>query len=301
MLSQFRTFILAIAAFNVLAGNSRAQASEVGSYTSPPRTFSTVTYWIAGPQSTVLIDTQFLPKEGLEALREAERASGKKVTHALVLHPNPDKFNGTAALQANGVRVITSTQVAEQIPAVHRIRFGWFGDEYKPDYPQDAAKPASFGERTQEVDWSGIKLKLHVLGPGCSAAHVVAQVGDAVFVGDLVNTENHAWLELGRIDDWLLRLEDIRALKPLRIFPGRGKPGGLELIDRQADYLRFVQSLIQAERPSGSLGWFTKIRLQYAIERRYPGLGYPVFMRDGLAAVWQTEAAKLALSRHDAR
>lgn len=294
MPSQFRNIFLTVVTATGLAGIGNGQAHEVGSYTSPQRSFSTVTYWIAGPQSTVLIDTQFLPKEGVAALREAERSSGKKVSHALVLHPNPDKFNGTAALQAIGVRVMTSAQVADQIPAVHSIRVVWFADEYKPDYPREAAMPIVFGDRTQQVDWSGVKIKLHVLGPGSSAAHVVAQVDDAVFVGDLVNVDNHAWLELGRIDDWLRRLDDIRAMKATRVFPGRGKSGGPELIERQAEYLRFVQRLVQAERPNGPLGWYTKLKLQHAIERQFPALGYPLFMREGLAAVWREEAAKRA-------
>jgi hypothetical protein len=32
--------------------------------------------------------------------------------------------------------------------------------------------------------------------------------------------------------------------------------------------------------------------LQLAIERKYPSLGFPGFMRDGLAEVWNTEAKK---------
>jgi glyoxylase-like metal-dependent hydrolase (beta-lactamase superfamily II) len=242
----------------------------------------------------VLIDTQFLPKEGLLALQEAERRTGQRVTHAVVLHPNPDKFNGTAVMQARGVQVQTSAQVAAQIPAVHQIRLGWFADEYKPDYPADAAKPGVFGDKTQDAVWSGVTLKLHVLGPGCSAAHVVAQLGDAVFVGDLTNPDNHAWLELGRIDDWLQRLDEIRAMNPVRVYPGRGRAGGAELLTRQAEYLRFVQKLVQAEQPHGDLGWFTKQKLQRQIESQYPALGYPIFMRDGLAAVWAQEATKRA-------
>jgi glyoxylase-like metal-dependent hydrolase (beta-lactamase superfamily II) len=277
------------------------QTQIVGVFTSPPKTFSTASYWVQGPQGVVLIDTQFLPKEALLALQEAERSTGQRVTHAVVLHPNPDKFNGTAVMQARGVQVQTSAQVAAQIPGVHQIRLGWFADEYKPYYPTDAAKPGVFGDKTQEVIWSGVTLKLHVLGAGCSAAHVVAQVqtpeGNAVFVGDLVNPDNHAWLELGRIDDWLQRLDEIRALNPTRVFPGRGQAGGLELLTRQAGYLRFVQKLVQAEQPSGDLGWFSKQKLQRQIESQYPTLGYPIFMRDGLAAVWREEATKRGVTR----
>ncbi len=269
-----------------------AEPIVVGRYTSPIKSFSTNSYWISGIESSILIDTQFLPNDAITALEMAERASLLKVKHALILHPNPDKFNGTAVLQQRGVKVLTSTQVLKEIPAVHIIRLGWFADEYKPQYPQTAAVPSVFGDSTQTLNIDGIAIKLYVLGRGCSAAHVVAQVEDAVFVGDLINPENHAWLELGFIDDWLARLEEIRALNPKRIFPGRGAPGGIELLDQQAQYLRYVQQVVRDEKPEGKLGWLTKLRLQRNIEARFPNLGYPIFMRDGLSAVWQNEAAK---------
>jgi glyoxylase-like metal-dependent hydrolase (beta-lactamase superfamily II) len=281
--------LLMLAVANIAAA---AEPIAVGRYTSPVKSFSTNSYWIAGKESSVLIDAQFLPNDAIAALEMAERASLLKVKHAFVLHPNPDKFNGTAALQQRGIKVLTSAQVLKEIPAVHTIRLGWFADEYKPQYPQIAAVPSVFGESSQTLNIDGITIKLHVLGRGCSAAHVVAQVDDAVFVGDLINPENHAWLELGFIDDWLARLDEIRALNPKRIFPGRGAPGGMELLDQQAQYLRYVQLAVRDEKPEGKLGWLTKLRLQRNIEARFPNLGYPIFMRDGLSAVWQHEATK---------
>jgi hypothetical protein len=128
-----------------------------------------------------------------------------------------------------------------------------------------------------------------VLGPGTSGAHVVAQFRDQVFVGDLINPTNHAWLELGLIGDWLTRLEDIRAMKPAKIHPGRGASGGVAMIDAQAAYLKQVRAWIREALQPGELGWFTKLRLERKVEAAYPSLGYPIFMRDGLAAVWKTE------------
>ena len=118
------------------------------------------------------------------------------------------------------------------------------------------------------------------------------QAGDAVFAGDLFNPQNHAWLELDRIDDWLARLAQIRALKPNRIYPGRGASGDLGLIEKQAGYLRYVQQAVNSYSPSGSIGSITKMRLQWQIEREYPSLSYPIFMRDGIGAVWDQEARK---------
>ena len=273
---------------------THAEPITVGRYTSPVKSFSTNSYWVSGKDFTVLIDLQFLPNEAVAALEMAERASLLKVKHGLVLHPNPDKFNGTTILQQRGVKVLTSAQVAKEIPTVHLIRHGWFAEEFRPQYPQTAAVPSVFGDATQALNFDGVAIKLHVLGRGCSAAHVVAQTDDAVFVGDLINPDNHAWLELGFIDDWLTRLEEVRALNPKRIFPSRGAPGGVELIDKQVLYLRYVQQLVRDEKPSGELGWFTKLRLQRNIEQRFPSLGYTIFMRDGLSAVWDNEIAKLA-------
>jgi glyoxylase-like metal-dependent hydrolase (beta-lactamase superfamily II) len=286
---MFRSIAVFVAAFLL---HSFAQAQTIGYYTSSEKTFSTASYWVVGEAGTVLIDTQFLPKEGLDAVAMAERISGKKVTHAIVSHPNPDKFNGTEVMKARGIDVVSSQQVIYWIPSVHDIRLGWFAKDFAPDYPSEAAKPRVFGRKTTDVELAGLAMRLHVLGPGCSASHVVTQVGDAVFVGDLINPDNHAWLELGTIDEWLKRLEEIRAMNPKRIFPGRGKPGGVELIDKQAEYLRFVQQTVRDAKPSGELGAMRKLMLQLTIERKYSSLGYPGFMRDGFAEVWHVEAAK---------
>ncbi len=271
---------------------SVAHAQTVGTFVSLTRTFSTASYWVEGPSGLVMIDTQFLPNEGIQAVEFAEKSTGKKVTHAIVLHPNPDKFNGTEAFQKRGIKVLTSAQVIDAIPAVHVIRTGWFAEEFKPDYPPKAAMPDSFGATTMSINLNGTTLTLHVMGAGCSAAHVVVQTGDAVFVGDLINPENHAWLELGTIGSWLDRLTEIKAMSPRRIYPGRGKAGGVELVEKQAAYLRFVRDAVRAAKPEGNLGMLRKYLLQTKIESTFPDLGYPLFMRDGLEAVWKQEAAR---------
>jgi glyoxylase-like metal-dependent hydrolase (beta-lactamase superfamily II) len=287
-----RVAMVAALAASAVTALATAATGEVGVYTSPVKSFSTASYWIEGSDGVVLIDTQFLPKEGIQALELAEKTTGKKVMLAIVLHPNPDKFNGTAELQARGVRVITSAQVKALIPAVHDIRLGWFFDEYAPDYPKLPANPAVFADQTSTINVAGLTLKLHVLGRGASGAHVVVQHRDGVFVGDLINPQNHAWLELGAIDEWLARLDDIRAMQPSVVYPGRGAVGNAALINKQADYLRDVQRRVRESLQPGELGALRKLWLQRGIESAYPQLGYPIFMRDGLAAVWRTEQAK---------
>ena len=74
------------------------------------------------------------------------------------------------------------------------------------------------------------------------------------------------------------------------VYPGRGRAGGTQLIAQQANYLKRVQQWVRVEKPKGEIDFFAKRRLQDRIEEQYPALGYPIFMRDGLAAVWRVEA-----------
>jgi len=277
----------------LLPALGNAQSPSIGAFVSSQRAFSTVSYWIEGQEGLILVDTQFLPSDAARFLETAEARSGKKARLAFVLHPNPDKFNGTAVLQSRGVRVISSAPVRALIPPVHELRKSWFYHDYAPDYPKDAAVPESFGSQTQSFEVDGLTFVAHVLGPGCSAAHVVLQIGVSVFVGDLINPTNHAWLELGMIDEWVARLEEVRAMKPLFVYPGRGPAGGPELIDRQIAYLRFVQGMIREAQPEGDLRLWRKLWLQWRIGRAYPDLAFPGFMRDGLAKVWEVEARRM--------
>lgn len=268
----------------------------LGKYVSSWKGFRTNSYWIEGPTGLILIDTQFLLSAGLEAVELAEKITGKKVVAAIVLHANPDKFNGAAALQQRGVEVLTSEQIVALIPAVHELRHGWFYERYKPDYPDQAPTLRSFGAATTELELAGLKVKAHVLGPGCSEAHVVLEYAEHVFVGDLVAGMGHAWLELGRIDEWLARLAEVQALAPRQVHPGRGPSGGPELLARQKSYLETVLALVEQEKPRASTTADEKTaalaRVQERLFAAYPGYPLERFVEIGLPAVWDRLAAR---------
>lgn len=271
-------------------------ASQVGRYVSSSWGFSTVSYWIEGDDGVVLIDTQFLPSAAQELVELVERETGKPVTTAIVLHANPDKFNGTATLQARGVEVLTSAQVLALLPEVHVKRLAAFGERYAPDYPTVLPQPASFGDDDVTLERAGLRLRLHVLGPGCSDAHVAVSWEGHVFAGDLVASEAHSWLELGHGDQWLERVAELQALQPTHVHPGRGPSGGPELLVAQAEYLRRVQALLTEEHTALTAGGRTPTeqevedaldRVRATLEREHPGYRFAVFLKIGLPAEWQ--------------
>jgi glyoxylase-like metal-dependent hydrolase (beta-lactamase superfamily II) len=267
---------------------------RVGTYVSSAWGFETNSYWIEGPDGLIVIDTQFLLSAAEEVVDLAERATGKKVVMAIVLHANPDKFNGTAVMKRRGIRVVTSAQVRALIPGVHEKRLKAFYDRYKPDYPSAVSLPDSFGDKTTELSAGGVTVRAHVLGGGCSEAHVVVEWEGHVFAGDLVASGVHSWLELGLVDEWIARVGEMRAMKPTSVHPGRGPSGGAGLLDQQAAYLHAVDAAIASEMTNaGSTASDAAIsRARDKVTERYPGFDYDVFLNFGLPAVWERKAKR---------
>ncbi len=271
-----------------------AEDSRIGVYTSIPWGFETASYWIEGPDGLIFIDTQFLLSAAKESLDKAEAITGKKVVLAIVLHPNPDKFNGTSLFQARGIRVVTSAQVLAKIPAVHAQRKNSFFERYKPDYPENQPAPESFGDTDQELSGGGIKVKTHVLGTGCSAAHVVVEYEGHVFVGDLIGNGTHAWLEIGEAEEWLARLSEISAIKPKFVHPGRGASGGPDLLEWEKGYLQRVLQEVSQEKPTLPISDEAVNRVKDRMVKAYPGLDYDVFLDVGLSTIMKKQAEKAA-------
>ena len=264
--------------------------ARVGVYTSKPWGFSTHSYWIEGPEGLVVIDTQFLPSAAGELMDLAERETGKKVVLAVVLHPNPDKFNGTEVFQARGIRVVTSQQVAERIPSVFALRTSWFKDRYAPDWPTREPRPEVFGSETMPLRAAGLTLTAHVMGPGCSAAQVVVEWEGHLFVGDLVGQGTHAWLELGLQHEWLQRLAELDLLHARYVHPGRGESGGPELLAQERAYLEKVIELVQAGQPTLPVRDEAVAEAVERVKAAFPGLGFEVFLQVGMPEVYRREA-----------
>lgn len=264
--------------------------ARVGQYISSEWSFETSSFWLEGPEGLILIDTQFLPSAVRKEVTYAERVTGKKVELAIVLHPNPDRFNGTAWLKKRGVKVVTSDQVRELIPDVHYRWSPVFFEKYSNGgYPRALVLPEGFGSSTTELSAGGLKVKAHVLGSGCSPAHVVIEWEGHLFVGDLVANGTHSWFESGSVDEWLERLEELRALNPKWIHPGRGRTGGPELLEAQTKYLHTVREAVEEEKQKGEPESEALARVKDKVMERYPEHRYPVFLPMLLNTEWAKE------------
>jgi hypothetical protein len=137
---------------------------------------------------------------------------------------------------------------------------------------------------------------VHVLGSGCSPAHVVVEWEGHLFVGDLVANGSHSWFEHGHAGEWLKRLEELRALRPRWIHPGRGPTGGPELLDQQTEYLRTVVETVAAERQQGLPHREALARITEKVAQRYPHHRYPMFLPMLLGAELTRQTAEFTPS-----
>jgi glyoxylase-like metal-dependent hydrolase (beta-lactamase superfamily II) len=264
----------------------------VHTWTSTPWSFRTNSFWIEAPEGVIVIDTQFLTSSAEDLLDHIATQTDKPVVLAVVLHPNPDKFNGAEVFQRRGIKVITSAQVLDKVPAVAAQRRRAFAQRYAPHYPTQDPPLTAFGDATQTLSVAGTQLTLHVLpGPGCSDAHVVATWSGHAFTGDLVASGTHAWLELGYASPWLDRLDEIAALQPARVHPGRGPSGGPELLTAQRAYLERVLAIIRAQDLSAPPSDDAIARVKAQLLAEYPDLTLDIFLF-GLAKVWEREAQR---------
>ncbi|MCW9047902.1 MAG: hydrolase [Gammaproteobacteria bacterium] len=262
---------------------------QIGSYTSSSWGFDTNSYWIEGPKGVVLIGTQFLPSAANEAVNIAESVTGKKVVMAIVLHANPDKFNGTATLKSRGIKVVSSNQVVSLIPDIDQQRREWFYDRYKPDYPEKLVLPDALWDKTQEFEAAGLRFKAYVIRDAVSDAHLLIGLDDHLFVGDLIVNKYHAWMELGKSKQWLERLEEVRKfVKPGVIHPGRGYAmSGDELLNQQETYLRFVNKTISNFYTGGAITEQDTKDIIKVITDKYPDYGFEYFLNIGVPAEWE--------------
>jgi glyoxylase-like metal-dependent hydrolase (beta-lactamase superfamily II) len=284
----------AVVLWSVAVFNSAAQAGEdVGWYTAPAQAQSARSYWIAGDQGLVLLGTQLLPSETEAMLREAQSRSGRKPLMAVVLAPTPEQFNGTAVLQKRGIQVYTSQQVAAAIAAAHAEAHRRLGAQFGRDYPAAQPRPVSYGDTSRQMRIAGVQFQLHALGPGQAVAHVAVEYDRQLFVGDLVAGPVHPVLSGGSLDAWFNRLRELRTLKPRRVFPAHGEPGGMALISNQMIYIKQLMDFVAAENPRVPAPAEALARVKEKVLQAYSAYASPEHLDALVAAEWQRQAGSV--------
>jgi glyoxylase-like metal-dependent hydrolase (beta-lactamase superfamily II) len=263
------TLVVAAATLPVSRAHAAQQASPVTAseggtlytYDSGEAGFFTKTYFYDTGAEVVAFDAQFTPQLAEAAIASLREQTANPITYLVITHPNPDKFNGAPAFQAEGAEVIASEATKAAIPGVHAYKkagfvgMGMFTEE---TYPQQATVEETFADTMTLELSNGKTVELSELSePGVSSTQTVALIPElpALIVGDLIHHTLHAWLEGGvvngqatpTIDGWiadLRELEETYAAEPEpTVYGGRGEPALLSVA--VADQIAYLQKADQ--------------------------------------------------------
>lgn len=234
--------------------------SRFGTVTSGPEGFDTHAYWYDTGSAVVVFDAGFTPDIAREIVAAIQAGTDSPITHVVVTHPNPDKFNGAPVFQALGAQVVASRATAEAIPGVWAYKRAYFVDFAgvftDETWPAEATVDRTFEGRLRlELDGGAVEL-VELENAGVSSTQTVAWVEDhnALVVGDLVHHRAHAWLEGGIVDGmpqpdldgWRAALVELEAFEGATVYGGRGAPAHVGVaVEAQAAYLDSLEGIVE--------------------------------------------------------
>lgn len=236
-------------------------AAPLQRFTSGAEGFATHTHWYDTGREVVVFDAQFTPALAEQAIAAIRAKTASPITYLVITHANPDKFNGAAAFQRIGAKVVASAATAKAIPGVHAYKKHYFVEVAKlfteATYPAEARVDRTFTGQLRLPLAGGAVVELRTLANGGVAtsqtvAHVPA--AKALVVGDLVHHRAHAWLEGAIVDGapkpdlagWHAALDELRAFAGTTVYGGRGEAAPVAVAVReQHAYLAGMEKLVK--------------------------------------------------------
>jgi len=303
-----------------------APTGTLGTFTSGDAGFNTNSQWFDTGKEVIVFDAQFDAKDTQALIDQIHSQTTSPIKYVVVTHPNPDKFNGAKAFQAEGAQIVMSRETANALHDVHQYKKDFFIKNMgftEETYPKEPTPDVVFDDHLELPpggDPVGPKVELRELHrPGVSSNQTVAWLPSqkALIVGDLVHHGTHAWLEGGivggapkpTLDDWrrdLVQLAFTPEYEGATVYGGRGASAPLDqAVDDQLSYLDGMEGLVRgfvAEKGPGAFtgGGDTSALYQELAQRAhdaYPELGLQSLIQYGAYGLAASVARELEGAR----
>jgi glyoxylase-like metal-dependent hydrolase (beta-lactamase superfamily II) len=255
-------------------------------------------YLIEAAAGVVAVDSALTVSDA-RALRAALDALHKPLLAVLLTHGHPDHYNGVSALieGLGKVPVYATPEVSTVITGADAAKEAQWKPMFGDEWPARRTFPDHLLASGEALEIGGLRFSVHAVGPGESHADSYWRLeGNTprVFLGDIVLYGEHAFVSDGHTSAWLATLARLsRELGDVRTFyPGHGRPGGPELLQWQADYLRAYRAQVETLRAGlSSLSDEQKQALSAHMKALYPEAGIDFLIALGADAV-ATELAR---------
>src|SRR5687767_9211741 len=212
---------------------------------------------VAGSRATLVVDTGLGPRNGEIIVREMNKVSRNQEIYVVPTHFHPEHLLGRAAFK--GARLVMprvqQQEMQEQGKAIYDV-FAGRGPQWAQllagvQYP--TADIAFDSEH--RLDLGGVQVRmftkatpLHTRGD----TMIWIEEDRVLFSGDLAMSRRFlAANPQARISRWLSVLEEMAALKPVRVVPAHGDLGDASMIERDRQYLLAVQARVAELKKRG--------------------------------------------------
>ncbi|MEU7831208.1 MULTISPECIES: MBL fold metallo-hydrolase [unclassified Nonomuraea] len=205
-------------------------------------------YLIETAEGVVLVDASLLVSDA-KALAARLAALHKPLLAALVTHPHPDHFNGLPYVVPDDVPVFATGPVAKVIQESAVAKREQWQPMYGDEWPDRFRVPDQLPASGDAMEIGGVRLTVTDIGPAESHAdsYIVAEAGGKriAFIGDVAFAGTHSYLTDGHTGTWLAALDRLAGeLAGVRLYPGHGPAGGVELFDDQRKYLLMYREAV---------------------------------------------------------
>lgn len=202
---------------------------------------------IAGPHEVVLVDAQFQRNDAEELVKRI-KASGKRLTTIFISQSDPDYYFGLDTLHRAfpDAKIVATAPTVDLIKQTKDGKLSYWGPKMGDNAPQSLIVPEVIHGDSFTVDGEVIQIK-GLNGPQPHNSYLWVPSLKTVLGGVIVSGNNiHVWLADAQTkaerSAWQQKLEDIKALKPVRVIPGHFLPGADESLASVNFTLRYLQT-----------------------------------------------------------
>ena len=243
---------------------------------------------IVGTKATVVVDTGMGPRNGETIVREMKKVSGNAQVYVVTTHYHPEHSLGAAAF-TGATLLMTRVQQQDMTELGKQIQDTFASRSALNKELLDGVKyptPDVLFDREHRLDLGGVHVRLMWRGP--AALHtrgdtmIFVEEDRVLFTGDVVMSQRFlAAQPNSSLTTWLATLDELSALRPVRVVPSHGVIGDATLITRDREFLQAVQTRVGELKRGGKSIDDAIAAVAAEIAPKYPEWGNP----SGAAAV----------------
>ncbi|KAF2955880.1 MBL fold metallo-hydrolase [Marinitoga sp. 38H-ov] len=195
-------------------------------------------------EEVVLIDSSLYPEKLKKIIELVQIRTKKPVKKIFLTHHHPDHSFG--AIFHGGLEIILSEKTLIKLFEYEKNVLNKISKESEYDFSELQGKLSKCKFNVFRNDNMNTSSKTIISGinlGGHTEDSTIYKIypENILISGDLIVSGVHSEINEANIDNWIKILSELENQNIKKIIPGHGKPGGIELIKNQLEYLKIFK------------------------------------------------------------